>query len=67
VFARLGKAMSEKDRENDLALLDASIMRILSVLEDETIPADIREKLEKELAIYKEMRGEIASKESAPS
>ena len=52
--------MPENDGENDLALLDASIMRILSALEDKTIPAGTREKLEKELAIYREMRSKIA-------
>jgi len=53
--------MLRSDRQNDLALLDASIGRSESALADETVAAEDREKLRKELLILKEMRAAIAT------
>lgn len=52
--------MPESDRENDLAMLDASIARVQSALANDSVPAQDREKLRTELAILKGMREEIA-------
>ena len=52
--------MPQSDRQNDLAMLDAAIGRVESALADESVAAEDREKLRKELAILKGMRDEIA-------
>lgn len=51
--------MSQQDRTNDVAMIDAAIMRVLSALADETVPQQDREKLRKELAILRGMREDV--------
>jgi len=48
------------DDQKDLEALDAAIARLMAALENDRPDKEIREKLEKELAIYIEMRLRLA-------
>jgi hypothetical protein len=54
------------DDAEDLATLDAAIARVMHVLEKDNPAPDIREGLERELAVLTELRLEIAKKAGGP-